>query len=87
MDRTELAEFGEIKQTKHYVQVIDRSLRKALVMSKGVYLEDASKTYENLQVRIFKIEEIKKRHMGKVKCFVKYHSDDELMKILQTYFS
>jgi hypothetical protein len=87
VDKTELSKFGEIRETKHYIQVYDKSLKKALVMKRCVHLEDASKQYDGLSVKTFTPEEIKKRHMGKIKCIVKYTNDSELAKILQIYFS
>ena len=86
MDRNELCKFGEVKETKHYIQVFDPSLKKALVMKRCVHLEDSSKNYGE-DMKIFTPEEIKKRHMGKIKCIVKYRTDDELKSILQAYFS
>jgi len=87
IDKSKLSKFGDVKETKNYLKVYDKSLKKALIMSRCVHLEDSSKTYEGLKTRIFNEEEIKKRHMGKVKCIVKYSNVDELEKILQIYFS
>lgn len=87
MNRAELGKFGEVKVVKNYSQVLDKSLKKALIMKKCVHLEDTSKTYKDLPTRIFTAEEIKKRHMGKIKCVVKYKNDEELKLILETYFS
>jgi hypothetical protein len=68
--------------------VYDPSLKKALIMKKSVQLEDSSKANEfGLPVKIFLPEEIKKRHMGKIKCSVKFSNDEELAKILKIYFS
>jgi hypothetical protein len=67
MDKTGLYNFGEVRETKHYSIVYDKSLKKALVMKKSVHLEDATKDY-GLKIRKFTLDEIKKRHMGKIKC-------------------
>ena len=87
MDNTEIAKFGEVREVKNYTLVYDKSMKKALIMKKRVHLEDAIKEYEGLKKRTFTKDEIKKRHMGKVKCIVKYSNDEELKKILGTYFS
>lgn len=87
MDKTELAKFGEVRVTGHYTIVYDKSLKKALIMKRSVHLEDADKDYGTLKIRKFTTDEIKKRHMGKIKCIVKYSSDDELKRILEIYFS
>lgn len=90
METSELSKFGEVRVVKNYTMVYDQSLKKALVMKKSVQLEDTSKINEFtgiMLVKVFSTEEIKKRHMGKVKCSVKYNNDDELKKILKTYFS
>lgn len=87
MNKVELSTFGEVRETKHYLMVYDKSLKKALIMKSCVHLEDSTKTYDGLQVRIFSKEEIKKRHMGKIKCIVKYSNNEQLQKILEIYFS
>lgn len=89
MEKSELSKFGEVRIVKNYTMVYDPSLKKALIMKKRVQLEDASKANEftGMSVKVYTPEEIKKRHMGKIKCSVKYASDDELKRILQIYFS
>jgi hypothetical protein len=84
-DKNQLLKFGDIKETKHYTQVIDKSLKKALIMKRCVHLEDANKPYST-KMRSFKVDEVKKRHMGKVKCIAHYKDDAELLNILEMYF-
>jgi hypothetical protein len=85
MDIEQLKKFGEIKETKHYVQIQDKSKKKALVMKRTIHLEDADKAYSE-KMRKFTDEEIKKRHMGKIKCIAGYKDETELIKILEMYF-
>lgn len=89
MDSSELSKFGEVRVVKNYSMVYDQSLKKALIMKRCVHLEDASKINElsGMTIKVYTPEEIKKRHMGKIKCSVKYANDDELKKILKAYFS
>lgn len=77
--------FGDLKETKHYIQIRDKSLKKALIMKNSMQLEDADKKYGVM--RKFSLEEVKKRHMGKMKCIVKYKDDEEVIKILELYYS
>lgn len=84
-DKNQLLKFGDIKETKHYTQVIDKSLKKALVMKRTVHLEDANKSYSS-KIKSFSADEIKKRHMGKIKCIAYYKDDAELLNILDMYF-
>lgn len=88
MNIAELSRFGTIKQTesKSYLQVLDGSLKKALIMKRTVHLEDASKKYSE-NMKVFTPDEVKKRHMGKIKCIVSYKTDEELSRILTMYFS
>jgi aminoglycoside N3'-acetyltransferase len=88
MNIAQLSRFGTVKETKskHYIEVLDGSLKKALIMKRKVHLEDSSKKYcENM--RVFSPEDTKKRHMGKIKCICSYKSDEELANILSMYFS
>jgi hypothetical protein len=84
--KTTLRKFGTIKEVKHYIEVYDPSLKRALITKRCIHLEDGNKHYSD-KMRIFTKEEIKKRHMGKIKCIVKYKNDIELIKILRMYFS
>ena len=86
MDKGQLGKFGEVSETKHYTQVTDKSLKKVLIMKRSIHLEDGDKKYSE-KMRVFTPDEIKKRHMGKIKCIAKYKDDAELLKILQMYFS
>jgi hypothetical protein len=80
-----ISKFGEVRETKHYIMVYDKSLKKALIMKRSVHLEDADKNYGQ-KTRIFSNDEIKKRHMGKIKCIAKFDNETELETILTTYF-
>jgi hypothetical protein len=85
MDKEVLKKFGDIKETKHYTQVTDKSKKKALIMKRTIHLEDANKIYSS-KMREFMNDEVKKRHMGKIKCIVGYKDETELLKILEMYF-
>ena len=81
-----LSKFGTIKEVKHYIEVSDPSLKRALIKKRCIHLEDGNKKYSD-KMRVYTEEEIKKRHMGKIKCIAKYSNDIELIKILEMYFS
>lgn len=86
MTKKELSKFGSIKEVKHYIEVYDPSLKRALITKRCVHLEDGDKKYSD-KMRVFTEEEIKKRHMGKIKCIAKYKNDIQLKQILELYFS
>jgi hypothetical protein len=83
---SKVQKFGETRSTKHYIQVADKSKKKALIMKNSVHLEDSDKKYGD-KMRVFTKEEIEKRHMGKIKCVVKFKEEQEVLKILELYFS
>lgn len=85
IDKNQLQKFGEVRSTKHYIQVVDKSLKKALIMKRSVHLEDSLKKYGE-KMRIYTEQEVKKRHMGKMRCVVKFNEDQEVLNILNLYF-
>ena len=81
-----LNKFGTVKEVKHYIEVADPSFKRALITKRCVHLEDGSKKYSD-KMRVYTEEEIKKRHMGKIKCIAKYKNEIQLVEILEKYFS
>ena len=85
MEREQFNKFGDVKVTKHYIVVFDKTLKKAIVTKRCVHLQDGDKEYSD-KMRVYSKEEVIKRHMGKMKCVVKYKDQQDLMRILDLYF-
>ena len=83
-----LKKFGTVKKNKHFINVTGENKKKAFIAKSKVSLQEYDEKYgKGDHVEIFSKDEIKKRHLGKVKCNIKFNSEDELVKLLTSYFA
>lgn len=81
-----LGTFGEVKANKIFTNVVGKNGKTAYISKRRVSLQDYKAEY-GPTAKAFSEEEIKARHLGKVKCIVKFKTDDELKEILSKYFA
>lgn len=82
-----LEKFGSVKKNKHFTNIVDGNKKKACISKNKVCLQDYDEAYgTGDHVEIFSAEDIKKRHLGKVKCIIKFTSEEDLSTILEKYF-
>ena len=84
-ERDFLKDFGEVKINKVYTNVIGTN-KIAYVAKRRVSLQDYDKSYGS-NVTIFDDKGITNCHLGKIKCRMKFKTDDELKDILTKYFA
>jgi hypothetical protein len=84
MPRDFLSDFGEVKENKTFMNVTKNG-KVAYISKKRVSLQEIKPEYSS-NAKTFTDQEIKQRHLGKVKCIVKFKNEDELKQILTAYF-
>jgi len=80
-----LEKFGTVNVAKHHVKIHTKN-KTAYVSGKQISLQDYKEEY-GPNAKHFSEEEIKRRHLGKVCCQVAYKTDEELLDVLDKYFS
>lgn len=80
-----LNDFGTLKLNKVYTNVCGKNGKVAYVSKKRVSLQDYKHEYGSA-VKVLSDDDIKKRHLGKVKCVMRFKDDEELKSILTMYF-
>ena len=81
-----LKDFGTVKQNKVYTNVVGKNGKIAYVGKRTVSLQDFKSEYGS-NVKILTPENIVSGHLGKVKCSMKFKTEEELKQILIKYFS
>ena len=80
-----LATFGDVKTNKIFTNVVKNG-KTAYIAKRRVSLQDFKPEY-GTAVKIFTDEEVKTKHLGKVKCIFKFKTNDELKELLTKYFA
>jgi len=85
-ERKEVMEkFGTVNAGKHHIKVHNKN-KAAYVSGKQISLQDFKPEY-GPNARHFSDDEIKRRHLGKIRCQVVYKTADDLKGVLEKYFA
>ena len=80
-----LADFGDVKNNKTF-SIVKSEKKIACISKKQVSLQDYKDEYGGASHKLFSEEEVKRRHLGKIRCIIKFKTDDDLKNILTEYF-
>jgi len=80
-----LKDFGEVKSGKVFT-FVTKGEKTAYIAGKNVSLQEYKSEFGE-GFKIFDEETIKRRHLGKIKCFKKCKTIDEMKKVISKYFA
>ena len=80
-----LKDFGDVKENKTF-SIVKGEKKIACVSKKQVSLQDYKLEYGGKSHKMFTEDEVKRRHLGRIRCIVKFKTDEDLKNILTEYF-